>query len=127
MGLLFGSAEAVAYLIMAFAQWRIGRAILAWTAKPGWLPVNTVRRGLIAGAAVLVFGILISYHTIAAWNPMNYKLSGGLRAAVFIWCCGSTAGWIIYRILPLAKVLPDKLQAASHNPARRRWALRRGQ
>jgi predicted MPP superfamily phosphohydrolase len=127
MGFFFGrTAEAIVYLIMAFAQWRIGRGILALTAKSGRLPVNAVRRVLTACAVVLVFGILISYHTIAAWNPLDYKLSGGLRAAVYIWSCGSTGGWIIYRFLRLTKLWPDEFSTPSHNPRRRRLLIAAG-
>ncbi|MBI2680485.1 MAG: metallophosphoesterase [Candidatus Solibacter usitatus] len=127
MGFFFGrTAETIVYLIMAFAQWRMGRAILDWTAKSGWVPVNVVRRVLIACAAIILFGILISYHTIAAWNPLDYKIGGGVRAAVYLWGCGSTGGWVIYQFLRLTKVWPDEIPPAPQNPARRRLLLAAG-
>jgi len=126
MGIFFGrSADAIAYVIMAFAQWQIARGILAWIAPRGW-PVNAVRRVLIACAVVLVFGTLISYHTVAAWIPFDYRIAGSLRAAVFVWLCGSTAAWIIFRLLRIAKIWPDLFAANSVNSTRRRWLVAAG-
>ena len=129
MGLFFGrSADTIVYLIMAFVQWRIGRGILAWTAASGRLPVNAVRRVLIACGVVLVCGMLISYHIVAAWVPLDYRFAGSLRAFVFIWGCGSTAGWLIYRLLRLAKIWPEKTSPDSVNATNptRRWIFAAG-
>src|SRR5579862_4272818 len=122
MGILFGrTLDTLVYLVMAFAQWRIGRGILAWAAKAGW-PVKALRSALIACAVALALGTLLSYHIIAAFVPLDYRVAGGLRASAFIWGCGSTAGWVIYHFLRLAKIWPEP----QTNPSRRRWLFAAG-
>ncbi len=122
MGILFGrTLDTLVYLVMAFVQWRIGRGILAWAAKAAW-PVKALRSVLVVCAVTVAFGTLLSYHIIAAWIPLDYRVGGALRAAAFIWGCGSTAGWAIYHFLRVAKVWPEP----EANPSRRRLLFAAG-